>query len=96
VAKETLSIELEPGLAARVRRYSEEHGTNVSQTISALIASLPSGEVGDTLDPTRPNAGGADDWENDLPPITRSLYGIASGHGDVEDYREHLWQKHMR
>jgi hypothetical protein len=90
MAKETLSIELDSGLVERVRRYGEEHGTGVSETIGELIASLLPGEAGDA-----PAHFGSNAAEEDLPPITRSLYGIASSDVDVEDYRDHLWRKHM-
>lgn len=96
--KETLSVDLDPMLIERVRRYSEAHGTEVSETIGGLIESLPSRGAGKAaLGAPADNAFAAADeeeWVRDLPPLTRSLLGIASGDADVEDYREYLWRKY--
>jgi hypothetical protein len=42
------------------------------------------------------SAGGEDEeeWVRDLPPLTRSLLGIAAGDAGEEDYEEYLWQKY--
>ena len=90
MAKETLSVDLDPMLIERVRRYSEAHGTEVAETIGGLIESLPSGGGGEAA------RAGADEeeWMRDLPPLTRSLLGIASGDAGVDDYREYLWRKY--
>jgi hypothetical protein len=98
MAKETLSIDLDPGLIDRVRRYSEEHGTDVADTIGDLIAGLPFGNGSDpahsrqAADASQSEAD--TDWEASLPPITRSLLGAGSGNADEEDYKEYLWRKY--
>ncbi len=100
MVKETLSIDLDPVLIDRVRRYSEQHGTDIAGTISELISNLPA-----TNGAEQPAAGhGAlagevvsathAEWEQQLPPITRSLLGIGPGDADEEDYKEHLWRKY--
>lgn len=87
-----LNIEIEAALFDRVQRYSEQRGTDVSRTISDLIQHLP--EHG--LDPSTNGglAGTSDDWEQALPPITRSLLGIASGDADESQYKDYLWRKY--
>ncbi len=100
MSKETLSVDLDSALIDRVRRYSESHGTDVSGTISELISTLPAVSVPEhsVRDAAaavngRGSAAGAD-WELGLPPVTRSLLGIASGDADEEDYKEYLWRKY--
>ena len=90
--KQTLSIDLDSALVERVRRYSEQHGTDVADTIGELISTLPgsahtngTGEILSEADT---------EWEERLPPITRSLLGAASGDVDEEDYKEYLWRKY--
>lgn len=100
MAKETLSIDLDPVLIDRVRQYSEQNGTDIAGTISELISTLPAGNGAHALDATHPSAPGGDasdldaEWEKDLPPVTRSLLGVASGSSGEEDYKEYLWRKY--
>jgi hypothetical protein len=100
MAKETLSIELDPVLIDRVRQYSEQNGTEVAETIGELISTLPAGNGAHASDATHSSAPGDnpsdldDDWEKDLPPVTRSLLGIGSGSSGEEDYKEYLWRKY--
>jgi hypothetical protein len=90
--KQTLSIDLDSALVERVRQYSEQHGTGVADTIGELISTLPgsahtngTGEIPDE---------GDTEWEERLPPITRSLLGAASSDVSEDDYKEYLWRKH--
>ena len=98
MAKETLYVELESDLVERVRRYSREHGTDLAGTIGDLIASLP--PSGAAEDVSAPSAGSVpageseEQWIRDLPPLTRSLLGIAAGDADEEDYKEYLSRKY--
>jgi len=84
MSKETLSVELDSGLVDRVRRYSEEHGTEVADTIGELIASLPARRAAENGRQSAAAATGAsgdedeEEWVRSLPPITRSLLGIAT------------------
>jgi hypothetical protein len=101
MSKETLSVDLDPALIDRVRRYSERNGTDVSGTISELISTLPAtggAKQAAALDrATAPGSNGSAagaDWERNLPPITRSLLGIASGGADEDDYKDYLWRKY--
>jgi hypothetical protein len=72
MAKETLNIELDSGLVERLREYSEAHGTDVSETIGALIEHLPV--------PVKPTDDAPEEeWVRELPPLTRSLLGAAVG-----------------
>ena len=99
MAKETLSVDLDADLIERVRRYSQEHGTDVAGTISGLIASLPpapvqaGGSVPHAIDPGSARGGREEDWIRELPPLTRSLLGVAADAAE-EDYREYLWRKY--
>jgi hypothetical protein len=101
MAKETLSIDLDPVLIDRVRRYSERNGTDVAGTISQLISTLPAGAGAqgdsprhDSLLKNSSSSEADTEWRQNLPPITRSLLGIASGGADEEDYKEYLWRKY--
>lgn len=100
MAKETLSIDLDPVLIDRVRQYSEQNGTDIAETIGELIAALPA--VNGPHEPFgnhsahagEPSAEMDADWEQDLPPITRSLLGIGTGDADEEVYKEYLLRKY--
>lgn len=97
MAKETLSIDLDPVLIDRVRQYSEQNGTDIAETIGELISTLPAGNGAHALGAMHSPADATDreaDWEKDLPPVTRSLLGIASGSSGEEDYKEYLWRKY--
>lgn len=98
MAKETLSIDLDSALIDRVRRYSQEHGTDVADTIGELIAGISSGNGADPGDLAKATSRAEADaeWEESLPPITRSLLGAGSGSADEEDYQEFLWRKYGR
>jgi hypothetical protein len=95
MAKETLRVELESDLVERVRRYSEEHGIDVAGTISGLISSLPPASPASAPGAEPPHPGESEEeWIRELPPLTRSLLGIAAGDAGEEDYRDYLWRKY--
>jgi Family of unknown function (DUF6364) len=102
MSKETLSVELDSGLVDRVRRYSEEHGTDVAETISDLISSLPhSGRVLNGDGPAAPathvtQGEDAGDWEAQLTPGVRRLLGAGAGQADEEDYHRYIEEKYGR
>ncbi|HEU4883250.1 MAG TPA: DUF6364 family protein [Longimicrobium sp.] len=100
MAKETLSVDLDPVLIDRIRQYCEEHGTDIAETISGLISTLPAGNgayapAAGHSSPFEGDSSDLDaDWEEHLPPITRSLLGAASGSAGEEEYKEYLWRKY--
>jgi hypothetical protein len=98
VAKETLSIELESGLVERVRRYSEEHGTGVAETIEQLIGTLPANRNGGLHGQGSFAVSGteAEDWVLELTPGVRKLLGVGAGVADEDDYHRHLLEKYGR
>lgn len=99
MAKETLSIELESGLVERVRRYSEEHGTEVAETIEQLIGMLPGHQNGQLLGQGSPLASDlaeTEDWMLELTPGVRKLLGAGAGDADEADYHRHLIEKYGR
>jgi hypothetical protein len=93
MAKETLSVDLDPVLIERVRRYSEEHGTDVADTISELIESLPTNGAGE--DGKLAGIAGAD-WEAKLTPAVRRVLGAGAGEADERDYYRYLEEKYGR
>jgi hypothetical protein len=63
----------------RARRYAEQHDTSISELVSTIFSKLP---LAEEFDPA------------ELAPITRSLYGIAAGGPDEEDYHRYLLEKY--
>jgi hypothetical protein len=99
VAKERLSIELDSGLVDRVRRYSEEHGTGVAETIEQLIGTLPVNPNGRLHVEGLAAASGpaeTEDWILELTPGVRKLLGAGAGDADEENYHRHLLEKYGR
>ena len=99
MAKQTLRVDLDPVLIERVRRYSDEHGTDVAGTIGELIQGLPPSGGANEDAPAEGGLGepageDEDDWIRSLPPLTRSLLGSGSGGTDEENYKEYLWRKY--
>jgi hypothetical protein len=104
MSKTTLSVEIDRALVERVRRYSEEHGQAVSQTVSEMISMLPlerdqdrdqrpvNGANGDHA----PAASMQEGWEAELTPAVRSLLGAGAGPAGEEDYHRHLLEKYGR
>lgn len=90
--KTKLTLRLDDAVVARAKAYAAARGTSVSGLVEdyfRLVAAEPGGGGG------HGPSGDADDWRASLPPITRSLVGIAEG-VDVteEDYKRYLEEKH--
>lgn len=82
-----LTLRLERDLIERAKRYARARGTSVSQIVANYFQALTAEEE----DASEPR----DHWKQDLPPITRSLVGLAAGSNlDEEDYRRYLEEKH--
>lgn len=82
-----LTLRLERALIERAKRYASARGTSVSQIVANYFQAITA------EDTAAPRAG--DQWKQDLPPITRSLVGLAAGsEQDEADYRRYLEQKH--
>ncbi|HEX6042406.1 hypothetical protein [Longimicrobium sp.] len=99
MAKVMLNVELESGLVDRVRRYSEQHGTGVAETIEQLIGTLPANGTSDVRSlhsPAAPLPNEAEDWTRELTLGVRKLLGAGAGDADEEDYRRYLLGKHGR
>jgi hypothetical protein len=79
--RQSKNLSLDPEAVRRGERFSELHGTNLSQLVSNFLASLPIE---------------ADEQQRPLSPAVRRLCGIGSGDTDVEDYRRHLLEKYGR
>jgi hypothetical protein len=74
-----LTLRLDSRLIDRAKRIARLQGKSVSRMVGDYFRTLDSGE--------RP--------DEELPPLTRSLYGILAGSGLGEkDYRDHLEKKH--
>ena len=75
-----LTLRLDEALIARAKRYAARSGQSVSELVAKLFA---------TLDDERPPRA------DDLPPITRALFGIMAGQSvDEDDYKAYLEEKH--
>jgi hypothetical protein len=83
-----LTLRLEHALIERAKRYASARGTSVSQIVANYFQAITAEET------AAPRT--ADQWKQELPPITRSLVGLAAGsEQDEEDYRRYLEQKHQ-
>lgn len=86
-----LTLRLDPGLIRRAKRYARERGKSLSRLVADYFALLQAqGEKAKREEraevPAEPE---------ELPPLTRSLWGALSGRElDEADYREHLEEKH--
>lgn len=81
-----LTLRLERDVIEAAKRFAEARGTSVSRLVEDFFRTVALPEQAE-----RP-AG----WKEALPPLTRSLLGIAAG-ADVseEDYRRHLEGKYL-
>jgi hypothetical protein len=77
--KQRLTLSLDAPTVERAKRYSEVHGTSVSQLVGTFLSQLP-------LD--------SDDKMADLTPTVRRLLGVAKGGPGKEEYRRHLLEKY--
>jgi hypothetical protein len=80
MAKQSMNLSLDPEAVSRGQRYSELHGTSVSQLVNRFLSSLPL----------------EDESEFHLPPVVSRLVGIVSDKDAVKHYREHLAEKYGR
>ena len=81
MAKRSKNLSLDPDAIRRGERYSELHGTNVSQLVSRFLTALPIS---------------GDDGERRLTPAVRRLLGIGVGGPEVKDYHRYLEEKYGR
>jgi hypothetical protein len=80
MAKPSKNLSLDPEAVSRGERYSELHGTNVSQLVNRFLSSLPL----------------EDESELRLTPVVSRLIGIVSDKDAVKHYRQHLVEKYGR
>ena len=74
-----LTLQMDDSLVQRARLQAKERGKSVSQLFSEYISAL-----------------GTTEQKGKLPPITESLLGIVDGKDvSIEDYRQHLREKHL-
>lgn len=89
--KTKLTLRLDDDVIARAKAYAAQRGTSVSGLVEdyfRFVAEPVQG--GDGTD-----APAELDWRDSLPPITRSLVGIAEGVEVTEDdYKRYLEEKH--
>lgn len=95
MSKAMLSVELDPVLIERVQRYSEEHGKDISETVSEMIQSLPL-EQGGAARGLPSGRRSHEPWEAELTPEVQSLLGAGAGPADEEDHHRHLMKKYAR
>lgn len=78
--KKATNLSLDPEALARGERFSQRHGTSVSQLVTRFLYSLPSD---------------ADHPLTNLTPVVQRLYGVAvGGTADRVTYRAHLLEKY--
>jgi len=78
--KRSKNLSLDPQAVERGERYSELHGTNVSQLVNNFLSSLP-------LD---------SEAAGPLSPAVLRLLGAAAGESGVEEYHRYLLEKYSR
>ena len=78
MAKKSKNLFLDPKAIRRGERYSELHGTNVSQLVSNFLSALP-------VDPDKPPR---------LSPAVRRLVGLAADTSGSDDYNAYLEAKY--
>jgi uncharacterized protein DUF6364 len=80
MAKQSKNLSLDPDAVKRGEQYSKLHNTNVSQLVNRFLSALPVGEEDETK----------------FSPTVRRLIGIAPNGDAVQEYHEHLLEKHGR
>jgi hypothetical protein len=75
-----LTLRLEDELIRRAKRYARKEGTSLSRLVANYFSALD-------------RKGSAAAPGEDLPPLTRSLWGAAEG-ADAEGYGDYLEEKH--
>ncbi len=102
-----LTLRMDESLIASAKDYAAAHGSSVSQMVANYFAALAQRDTSPPLpteasaSPTKSTKVPADDWENQLRPLTRKLLGAAaptdgSPAPTMEDYYAHLEAKHSR
>ena len=78
-----LTLRLDSTLIEQTKQYAQERGFSLSQLIAGYFTLLTSGNEADA------------EFEDGLPPITRSLLGILKESSyDAEDYTRYMEAKH--
>ena len=79
--KTQLTLRLDAKLLAAAERLARQRGTTVGELVEDHLVGLNRGASEEVLD---------------LPPITRSLYGILQGYEvDAKESRRYLERKHL-
>jgi len=80
-ARERINVTVDPAALERARRYSQATGRSVSSLVSDFLGGLP--------DP---------DGEAfaELDPELRELHGVLGGRGSLQDWSDHLLERHLR
>jgi hypothetical protein len=86
--KTKLTLRMEHAVIERAKAYAAQRGASVSELVENYFRLL-------ATDRPEGGDGAAPDPSDNLPPITRSLVGIAAGSDvDEDDYKEYLVQKY--
>ncbi len=82
-----LTLRLEKSLIERAKKFAHEHDTSLSRIVSNHFSQIIVQEDEASTDD--------EEWRKSLPPITRSLLGIAAGTDlDEQDYWNYLEEKY--
>ena len=94
--KTKLTLRLDEDVIGRAKAYAAARGTSLSALTENYFRLVASGGAAQGGDGSSVEAGAPiDDWRSDLPPLTRSLVGIAAGSdADEDDHKRHLAEKH--
>lgn len=96
--KTKLTLRLDEDVIGRAKAYAAARGTSLSaltENYFRLVASEAAVQGGDGSSVKADADTPVDDWRSGLPPLTRSLVGIAAGSdADEDDYKRHLAEKH--
>lgn len=105
--KTKLTLRLDEDVIGRAKAYAAARGTSLSALAEnyfrlvapasegAPVGDLPSGDGHGSADAGLSSGPPPDDWRAALPPLTRSLVGIAAGSdADEDDYKGYLAEKH--
>ena len=89
--KTKLTLRLDDAIIERAKAYAAARGTSVSGLVEDYFRLVAEPAGGDGAGaPTE-----ADDWRAALPPVTRSLVGIAEGIDVTEDdHKSYLEEKY--
>ena len=79
--KDRITLLLDRKAIERGLRYSQLHGSDISEVVSELLTRLP-------IEGDQP--------KEELTPTVRRLFGIIHARVSPQDYRDHLAEKHRR